>query len=147
MLAGSWSMIITSEINPDDEVTGQIAPDARSVSFNWRFLADVPKAFNKEVNGGLGPSIQGTLIVIGLASLASVPIGILTGIYLSEFAGNSKFPTTLRLVNDVLTGMPSIVVGLLAFLTLVLALGTFSILAGAFALSIIMTPIIVRVTE
>ncbi|HEY7734672.1 MAG TPA: phosphate ABC transporter permease PstA [Nitrososphaera sp.] len=114
---------------------------------NWQFLTDIPRGFNTEINGGLGPSIQGTLVLIGLASLVSVPVGILTGIYLSEFAGNGRFPSSVRLINDILAGMPSIVIGFLAFLTLVLVMGRYSTIAGAFALSIIMIPIVVRVTE
>lgn len=124
------------------EVVSRGAP-----AISWQFITGTPRSFFEKIDGGLGPSIQGTLIVVGLASLISVPVGILTGVYLSEFAGHGRFPSTLRLVNDILTGMPSIVIGLLGFLAVVLVMGTFSVIAGAFALSIIMTPIVVRVTE
>ena len=98
--------------------------------------------------GGIGPAIQGTLIVISIASLIAVPVGILTGIYLSEYASNtSKFAFAVRFFNDVLTGLPSIVVGIVGYITIVIALGSFSVLAGAFSLSIIMIPIVSRVTE
>ena len=98
-------------------------------------------------DGGIGPAIQGTLIVVGLASLIGAPVGVLAGIYLSEFAGTGKFPYTIRFLNDVLTGLPSIIVGIVAFVAIVLSIGSFSVWAGAFALSIIMIPIVVRVTE
>jgi phosphate transport system permease protein len=98
-------------------------------------------------NGGIGPAIQGTIIVVGLASFIATPMGVLTGIYLSEFAGNGIFPSAVRFLNDMLTGLPSIVIGIVGYITIVLAIGSFSVWAGALALSIIMIPIVVRVTE
>jgi phosphate transport system permease protein len=101
-----------------------------------------------EDSGGIAPAIQGTLIVIGLASAIGVPIGILAGIYLSEFALSTQlFPSAVRLFNDVLTGLPSVVIGIVGYITIVLTIGSFSVLAGAFSLSIIMIPIVVRITE
>ncbi|HEX9318942.1 MAG TPA: phosphate ABC transporter permease PstA, partial [Nitrososphaeraceae archaeon] len=97
--------------------------------------------------GGIGPAIQGTIIVVGLASLIATPVGVLTGIYLSEFAGIGIFPLAVRFLNDMLTGLPSIVIGIVGYVTIVIAIGSFSVWAGALALSIIMTPIVVRVTE
>jgi phosphate transport system permease protein len=98
-------------------------------------------------SGGIAPAIQGTIIVVGLASLIGAPIGVLTGIYLSEFAKEGTFPYLVRFFNDVLTGLPSIVIGIVGYVVIVLALGSFSVLAGALSLSIIMMPIVVRVTE
>jgi len=101
-----------------------------------------------ESSGGIAPAIQGTLIVVGLASVIGIPIGILAGIYLSEFASGTRlFPSAVRLFNDVLTGLPSVVIGIVGYITIVLAVGSFSVLAGAFSLSIIMIPIVVRITE
>ena len=97
--------------------------------------------------GGVGPAIQGTLITVGFASLIGVPIGILAGIYLSEYAGNSKFAYTVRFLNNVMTGLPSIVIGIVGYIVLVITIGSFNITAGAVALSIIMIPIVVAVTE
>jgi phosphate transport system permease protein len=110
------------------------------------FLTQPPGSFFLG-HGGIAPAIQGTLIVVGLASLIGAPVGILSGIYLSEYAGNGIFPSAVRFFNDVLTGLPSIVMGIVGYVTLVLLLGSFSVWAGAFALSIIMIPIVVRVTE
>lgn len=110
------------------------------------FLIQTPGAIGSG-QGGIGPAIQGTLIVVGIASAIAIPIGVLAGIYLSEFAGNGKFPSIVRFFNDVLVGLPSIVVGIVGYVTLVIALGSFSVWAGSFALSIIMIPIVVRVTE
>lgn len=97
--------------------------------------------------GGIGPAIQGTMIVVGLASLIATPVGVLAGIYLSEFAGNGIFPSAVRFLNSVLTGLPSIVIGIVGYVTIVLVLGSFSVWAGALSLSIIMIPIVVIVTE
>ena len=125
------------------------------------FLTKPPGSFYLG-NGGIAPAIQGTLIVVGLASLIGAPIGVLSGIYLSEFASSDSssgsgsgrisskkvlFSYAVRLFNDVLAGVPSIVIGIVGYVMIVLIIGSFSVLAGAFALSIIMIPIVVRVTE
>jgi phosphate transport system permease protein len=126
------------------------------------FLVQRPESIGSS-SGGIGPAIQGTLIVVGLASVIGAPIGILAGVYLSEYASVSigktgekgrgratarlAFASSIRLLNDVLTGLPSIVIGIVGYVTLVLAIGSFSVWAGAFALSIIMIPIVSRVTE
>ena len=109
------------------------------------FLTEVPGAIGTG-EGGIGPAIQGTLIIIGLASLIGVPIGVLSGIFLSEF-GDNKLAKSIRFFNDVFMEFPSIVIGIFAFLIIVLVLGHFSIWAGAFALSLIMFPIVARTTE
>jgi phosphate transport system permease protein len=97
--------------------------------------------------GGIGPAIQGTLILIGLTSLFGIPIGILSGVYLAEF-GNNKYARILSSVNDVLTEFPSIVVGITAYGVIVIALiGSYSAIAGAIALSFILIPIVARTTE
>ena len=110
------------------------------------FLTQVPGAVGSSQLGGIGPAIQGTLMLIGLSSLIGVPVGVLGGIFLSEF-GNNKLGHTVRFFNDVLAEFPTIVIGLFAFIMIVLTFGSFSILAGTFALSIIMLPIITRTTE
>jgi phosphate transport system permease protein len=98
-------------------------------------------------NGGIGPAIQGTLILIGLTSLIGIPVGILSGIYLAEF-GNNKYATTMRSINDVLTEFPSIIVGITAYGVIVIALiGSYSAIAGSIALSFILIPIVARTTE
>ncbi|MGQ9782233.1 MAG: phosphate ABC transporter permease PstA [Nitrososphaeria archaeon] len=109
------------------------------------FLTTPPGAIGQP-EGGIANAIQGTLILICLASLIGIPLGVLSGIYLAEFGGN-KFGRLVRLSNDVLAQYPSIVIGMFAYLVVVLALGSFSPLAGAIALSIIMLPIITRTTE
>jgi phosphate transport system permease protein len=101
----------------------------------------------KDADGGIGPAIQGTLILIGLTSVIGVPVGVLSGVYLGEF-GNNKYAALIRTVNDVLTEFPSIVVGITVFGVVVLGIiGSYSPLAGAVALSFILVPVVARTTE
>ncbi len=99
------------------------------------------------LQGGIGPAIQGTLIIIGLTSVIGIPIGILSGIYLAEY-GDNKFASTMRVINNVLTQVPSVIIGITAFgLIIIYVTGTYSPLAGAVALSFMMIPIVARTTE
>jgi phosphate transport system permease protein len=109
------------------------------------FLTEQPGTIGQS-SGGIGPAIQGTLILIGLTSVIGIPIGILSGVYLTEF-GNNKYASSLRTINGILTEFPSIVVGITLFSVVVLSLGYFSPLAGALALSFILIPIVARTTE
>ena len=110
------------------------------------FLTQPPGSMGSGT-GGIAPAIQGTIIVVGIASLIAAPIGVLAGIYLSEFAKKGEFVEIVRFFNDVLTGLPSIVIGIVGYTAIVLSIGSFSVLAGSVSLSIIMIPIVVRVTE
>jgi len=115
-------------------------------ALSWEFFTQEPGAVGSGVPPAIGPAIQGTLIIIGLSSLIGVPIGIMSGIYLAEFGGN-WFARQVRFFTDVFMEFPSIVLGVFAFLAIVLVLGHFSVWAGAFALSLIMFPIVARSTE
>lgn len=118
-----------------------------SGALSLNFLILPPGAIGSS-DGGIGPAIQGTLLVVGFATMIGAPVGVLTGVFLSEYSGSSKlFTFFLRLFNDVLTGIPSVVIGIAGYITIVLTLGSFSIFAGAFVLSIIMIPIVARVSE
>ena len=99
------------------------------------------------MQGGIGPSIQGTLIMIGLTSLIGIPVGILSGVYLAEY-GNNKYASTMRVINNVLTQVPSVIIGITAFgLIIIYVTGSYSPLAGAVALSFMLIPIVARTTE
>jgi len=114
-------------------------------AISYEFLTATPGSIGSG-EGGIGPAIQGTLIIIGLASLIGVPIGVMSGIFLSEY-GDNRLARNVRFFNDVFMEFPSIVLGIFAFLVIVLILGHFSVWAGAFALSLIMFPIVARTTE
>jgi len=109
------------------------------------FLTSPPGIIGQP-GGGIANAIQGTFILIGLSSLIGVPIGILAGIYLAEF-GNNPLGKAVRFLSDVLMQMPSIVIGIFVYVLVVLAIGKFSPIAGAVALSIIMLPIVIKTTE
>ena len=109
------------------------------------FLTETPGSVGSG-EGGIGPAIQGTLIIIGLSSMIGVPIGVMSGIFLSEY-GDNALARFVRFFNDVFMEFPSIILGIFAFLIIVLVLGHFSVWAGAFALSLIMFPIVARTTE
>ncbi len=96
---------------------------------------------------GFGNAIQGTLIMVGLASLISIPAGVLAAIYLSEFAKGSQIAAWSRFATNILSGVPSIVMGVFAYAVIVLSTKTFSAFAGSVALSVLMLPIVVRATE
>jgi phosphate transport system permease protein len=112
---------------------------------SWAFLTQTPGAEGGSV-GGIGPAIQGTLILIGLTGLFGIPIGIMSGVFLAEY-GDNKYASLMRLFNDVLTEFPSIVAGVTVFLTVVIYFGHFSPIAGSLALSFILIPIVARTTE
>ena len=116
-----------------------------AAAISYEFLTATPGAIGSG-EGGIGPAIQGTLIIIGLSSLIGVPIGVMSGIFLSEY-GENRIAKPIRFFNDVFMEFPSIVLGIFAFLVIVLILGHFSVWAGAFALSLIMFPIVARTTE
>lgn len=116
-----------------------------AMAISAEFLTAVPGAVGSG-EGGVGPAIQGTLIIVGLACLLGVPVGVMSGIYLAEY-GRGRLAGAVRFFTDVFMEFPSIVMGIFAFFVIVLALGHFSAWAGAFALSLIMFPIVARTTE
>jgi phosphate transport system permease protein len=112
---------------------------------NWRFLTQLPKPVG-EIGGGISNAIIGTLMLIGIATVFSVPVGILTGIFLSENK-KGKLASLVRLCVETLQGVPSIVIGIIAYIWLVVSMGSFSALSGGLALGLMMLPVIVTATE
>jgi phosphate transport system permease protein len=109
------------------------------------FFVHMPKPVG-ELGGGMANAVVGTLIVVGGAALLALPIGILAGIYLAEF-GRDRVASIVRYVADVLSGVPSIVIGVVAYGLIVVPMGRFSAIAGSVALAILMLPTIIRSTE
>jgi len=114
-------------------------------SINWAFLTQPPKPVG-EAGGGIANAIVGTCLILGIASLMGVPVGIGAGIYLAEY-GRNRMGDVVRFTADVLNGVPSIVVGIVAYAIVVITQGHFSALAGGAALAIMMVPTITRATE
>ena len=114
-------------------------------SINWDFLTQTPKPVG-EPGGGMANAIAGSAFILLIASTIGVPIGIGAGIYLAEY-GRNQFGNVIRFTADVLNGVPSIVVGIVAYAIVVLSQGHFSALACGVALAIMMIPTITRTTE
>ncbi len=115
-------------------------------ALSWDFFTQDTPAPGTE-GGGLRNAIVGSLMIIGVTTLVSTPIGILAGIYLAEFGATSKFAATTRFVTDIMLSAPSIVIGLFVYALMVATLGGFSGWAGSVALSLIAIPVVVRTTE
>jgi phosphate transport system permease protein len=114
-------------------------------SINWTFLTKTPMPPG-EVGGGMANAVAGSVLILAIASLLGVPLGIGAGIYLAEY-GRNRFGDSIRFVSDVLNGVPSIVIGIVAYAIVVLRQKHFSALAGGVALAIMMVPTITRTTE
>ncbi len=114
-------------------------------SLNVEFFTSMPKPVGEE-GGGMANAIVGTLMLAGLGSVFAIPIGILSGVYMSEYAG-TRLAALMRFAADTLNGVPSIVVGVFVYGIAVLPFKQFSALAGGVALGIMMIPIIARTTE
>ncbi len=114
-------------------------------TINPEFFIHIPKPTG-ETGGGMANGMAGSAIMIGMASLVGVPVGIFGAIYLTEY-GIGRLATTIRFCADVLSGIPSIITGMVAYALIVVPLRGFSALAGSFALALIMIPIVLRTTE
>jgi phosphate transport system permease protein len=109
------------------------------------FFTHMPRPVG-EAGGGMANAIVGTLILVGLGAAIAVPVGIAAGIYLAEY-GRGKFAGLVRYTAELLSGVPSIVVGVAAYGLVVVPMGNFSALAGGVALAILMLPTVIRSTE
>jgi phosphate transport system permease protein len=115
---------------------------------SWSFLTSgpIPPQTSPANVGGIGPAVVGTITIVALATAIAVPLGILGAIYLNEYGGRGVLARLIGFFSDVMTGVPSIVMGLFIFSIWVLHFG-FSGLAGAFALGCLMLPVVIRSTD
>jgi phosphate transport system permease protein len=114
-------------------------------AINVPFLTQVPHPIGVP-GGGVANGIVGSLMIVGIATIMAIPVGVLTGIYLALY-GRGSFPDVVRFMSDVLSGIPSIAIGLFAYTVLVQPFGRFSGFSASFAFMVMMLPIIVRSTE
>ncbi|HVE83781.1 MAG TPA: phosphate ABC transporter permease PstA [Myxococcales bacterium] len=114
-------------------------------ALSWSFFTQLPKPVG-EVGGGMANALAGSAVLVGLACAVGMPVGILAGIYLAEF-GKNRFGDAVRFCADVLSGVPSIAVGVFVYSLVVLSMRRFSAIAGGLALGILMLPTITRTTE
>ena len=115
-------------------------------ALDWDFFTKSTPAPGSS-GGGMANAIVGSLMIVGFATIVSTPIGILAGVYLSEFGRTSRFAQATRFVVDIMLSAPSIVIGLFVFAIAVATVGHFSGWAGSLALSLIAIPVVVRTTE
>jgi len=114
---------------------------------SWEFLTDrIPRQPSAE-GGGIGPAIIGTLLITGAAALIALPLGVAGAIYLNEYGKTGALARLIRTMADVMTGVPSIVMGLFIYVGWVLLVGERSAFAGALALACLMLPVVIRSTE
>ncbi len=114
---------------------------------SWSFLTEgIPRQYRK-VGPGMGPAIVGTLLTTGMASLLAIPLGVMGAVYLNEYGKTSRPAAALRLLADVMTGVPSIVMGLFIYTIWVLRFESQTTFAGALALGALMLPIVIRSSE
>jgi len=114
-------------------------------AINLDFFTQLPPLANTP-GGGMGNAIQGTFILIAMASSIGLPIGLFSGVYVSEYGLTNRYGPTVRFLGDVLAGIPSIVTGVLAYTLIVLTFQSFSVLAGGIALGTMMIPIVSNTT-
>jgi phosphate transport system permease protein len=114
-------------------------------AINWSFLTHLPKPVG-EIGGGISNAIIGTFMLIGIGTAFSIPVGVLAGIFLSE-RRKGKLASLTRLSVETLQGIPSIVIGIIAYIWMVVSMGSFSALSGGMALGLMMLPVIITATE
>ncbi|RPH70319.1 MAG: phosphate ABC transporter permease PstA [Myxococcaceae bacterium] len=116
-----------------------------AAGLSWSFFTQLPKPVG-EVGGGVGNALLGTLFMVGLACLIGLPLGVGAGVFLAE-KGDGTVGRSVRFMAEVLSGVPSIVVGIVAYALVVIPMGHFSAIAGGVALAILMIPTLARATE
>ncbi|HMQ67893.1 MAG TPA: phosphate ABC transporter permease PstA [Ignavibacteria bacterium] len=114
-------------------------------SLNLSFFTQLPKPVGEE-GGGMANAIVGSLILISIGGLIGIPVGVLSGIYISEYS-KSFLASVVKFTTDILSGVPSIIIGIFAYGVIVIPMQRFSALAGGFALGILMIPTITKITE
>jgi phosphate transport system permease protein len=114
---------------------------------SWDFLNEDLPFVDRLPGGGMAPAVVGTLLITGAASLMAIPLGILGGIYLNEYGGKSPLARFIRFLSEVMTGVPSIVMGLFIYTLVVLNTKEKNGFAGALALACLMLPIVIRTTD
>jgi phosphate transport system permease protein len=114
---------------------------------SWSFVTDDLPFVDRLPGGGMGPAVVGTLLITGGAALMAIPLGVLGGIYLNEYGGTRPLARLIRFLAEVMTGVPSIVMGLFIYTLVVLNTKERTGFAGALALACLMLPIVIRTTD
>ncbi len=143
-LGSIWLCVVVAAVPLIFVMTYLVQKGAGVIS--WDFLTkDIP--ISSRVRGpGMGPAVVGTLLATGAATLMAVPLGVLAAVYLNEYGRSGRLPAVIRFLSDIMTGVPSIVMGLFIYTLWVLRFG-YSAFAGGLALGCLMLPIVIRSAE
>jgi phosphate transport system permease protein len=144
MLAITFALLLA--VVPLALVVWQVISKGADV-VSWQFLTqDIPNSYRRR-GPGMGPAIVGTLLITGMAALLAIPLGVFGAIYLNEYGKQKPLARTIRTMADVMTGVPSIVMGLFIYTTIVVLFNAQTGFAGALALACLMLPIVIRSSE
>jgi phosphate transport system permease protein len=144
LTAGAWIAAIIAAI-PLVSVLYMLIVRGGS-RLHWEILTELPPA-GFEMGGGFGNALLGTIVMVGIGGLLSIPLGILAAVFLAELGPNSQLAQTARFAAKTLTGLPSILAGVFAYAAVVLVTGTYSAPAGGLALAVLMLPTVVLTAE
>jgi phosphate transport system permease protein len=144
LTVGSWIVALVASVPLFSVLYMLIVQGGSRLSLD--LFTDLPPA-GFELGGGFGNAILGTLVMVGIAALISIPTGILAAIFLAELEPESRLAEAARFFAKVLTGFPSILAGIFVYAILVLAMGTYSALAGGMSLAVLMLPTVVLTAE
>ena len=144
LTAGAWLVALVAAVPLVSVLFMLIVKGGARLS--TELFTELPPA-GFEMGGGFGNAIVGTLLMVGIAAAISIPIGILSATFLAELQPDSKLASVARFLAKVLTGFPSILAGVFVYAAVVLAMGSYSALAGGIALAVLMLPTVVLTAE
>lgn len=147
VMLGLMALAILIAIIPLGSILVEVVVKGLKGIHGLSFFTQSPPGNPLERGGGVYNGIIGTLEMVGLASLIFIPLGILAGVYLVEFGAGTVLARLVRFFAEVMTGIPSIILGIFVYAILVIRTGHFTALAGALALGMIMWPIVIRTSE
>jgi phosphate transport system permease protein len=144
LTVGAWIVALVASVPLFSVLYMLIVQGGSRLSLD--LLTELPPA-GFELGGGFGNAIVGTLVMVAIAAVVSIPVGILAATYLAELSPESKLASAARFLAKVLTGFPSILAGVFVYAILVLAMGTYSAWAGGISLAVLMLPTVVLTAE
>jgi phosphate transport system permease protein len=147
LMLALMALAVLLALVPLVSILAEVAIKGAGAIHGLSFFTQPPPGDATATGGGLANAVIGTLIMVAMATVVFVPVGILGAVYLSEFASDNRLARAVRFFSEVMTGIPSIMVGVFAYGILVVYMHHFSAIAGAFALGLIMWPIVLRTSE
>jgi phosphate transport system permease protein len=146
MKALMWLSVVIAAIPLGAITYYVIAKGSTIMSWDFLFGQRIPRQPDAP-GGSMGPAVVGTVLTVGVAALIAIPLGLLGAIYLNEYGKTSPLARSIRTMADVMSGVPSVIMGLFVYLTFVVAYKDRTALAGALALACLMLPVVIRSSE